>query len=96
MSPCGSNVNAFFLMHWCVRTLIEDYSLEFAEAAHLLNQTAYYLYRRAQYPQAEPLYQRALAIWEQQLGPHHPNTAAVRENYHALRRDMQHKGKVQH
>jgi tetratricopeptide (TPR) repeat protein len=58
----------------CAR-LIEEDGFEFDEAARLLNQTARYLYRRAQYPQAEPLYQRALAIRVQQLGPEHPDTA---------------------
>jgi len=67
-------------------TLIEDYSLEFAEASRLLNQTAYYLYRRAQYPQAEPLYQRALAIREKQLGSEHPNTATSLNNLAVLYR----------
>jgi tetratricopeptide (TPR) repeat protein len=67
-------------------TLIEAYSLEFAEASRLLNQTAYYLYRRAQYPQAEPLYQRALAIREKQLGPEHPNTATSLNNLAGLYR----------
>jgi tetratricopeptide (TPR) repeat protein len=43
------------------------------------------LYRvQAKYAQAEPLYQRALAILEKALGPEHPNVAAVLENYAAL------------
>jgi hypothetical protein len=33
------------------------------------------------YGEAEPLYQRALAICEQALGPAHPSTATVRANY---------------
>jgi hypothetical protein len=76
--------------------LIEEDSFEFAEASHLLNQTAVYLTRRAQYPQAEPLYQRALAIREQRLGPEHPDTVSIREHYYAFLRDMQRKGKRQH
>ncbi len=35
---------------------------------------------KGQYEQAEPLYQRALAIWEKQVGPEHPNTAANLNN----------------
>jgi tetratricopeptide (TPR) repeat protein len=70
----------------CV-TFIEEYSFAFAEAARLLNQTAYYLDSRAQYPQAEPLYQRALAIDEKASGPEHPDTATSLNNlaelYHA-------------
>ena len=69
----------------CAR-LIEAYSFEFAEASHLLHETAYYLNRRAQYPQAEPLYQRGLAIVEKQLGPKHPDTAGSLNNLAELYR----------
>ena len=40
------------------------------------------------YTEAEPLYQRALAIWEKALGPEHPNVATSLENYAALLRNM--------
>ena len=36
------------------------------------------------YAEAEPLYQRALAILEKSLPPDHPNLATVRENYAGL------------
>jgi tetratricopeptide (TPR) repeat protein len=40
------------------------------------------LYRtQAQYEKAEPLYQRALAIFENVLGPEHPDEATCLENY---------------
>ncbi len=43
------------------------------------------LYRaQGNYAQAEPLYQRALAIREKALGPEHPHVAMVLENYAAL------------
>ena len=43
------------------------------------------LYRaQGKYAQAEPLYQRALAIWQKALGPEHPQVAMVLENYAAL------------
>ena len=45
-------------------TFIEDYSFEFAEAATLLSKTAEYLRSHARFVQAEPLYERALAIRE--------------------------------
>jgi tetratricopeptide (TPR) repeat protein len=45
------------------------------ELASLLYKTAHYLCGRAQYEQAEPLFQRALYIREQALGPEHPLTA---------------------
>ena len=50
------------------------------EAADLLNITASYLYDVAQYPEAEPLYQRALAIRERVLGAEHPDTASSLNN----------------
>ena len=43
---------------------------------------------QGQYEQAEPLFQRALAICEQQLGPQHPTTQAIRANYARLLRTM--------
>ena len=39
---------------------------------------------QGQYAQAEPLYERALAIAEKALGPEHPNVATSLENYAAL------------
>ena len=45
------------------------------------------LYRdQGKYAQAEPLYQRALAIREKALGPEHPDTATSLENYALLLR----------
>ncbi len=38
------------------------------------------------YAEAEPLYQRALAIVEKALGPEHPHVATSLENYSALLR----------
>jgi tetratricopeptide (TPR) repeat protein len=55
--------------------LITRWNLAFPEAAGLLNQAGAYLHDRARYQEAEPLYQRALAIREQVLGPEHPDVA---------------------
>ncbi|MBV9849169.1 MAG: toll/interleukin-1 receptor domain-containing protein [Armatimonadetes bacterium] len=63
---------------------IEAEGFAFAEAARLLNQAGYYLDDRAQYAQAAPLYRRALAIFEQALGPEHPDTAASLNNLAVL------------
>jgi tetratricopeptide (TPR) repeat protein len=71
----------------CARN-IDTYNLQFAEAARLLNQVAYYLDVRAQYEQAEPLYQRALQISEQVLGPQHPDTATSLNNLAELYRSQ--------
>ncbi len=43
--------------------------------ATLLTKTADYLRERAQYAEAEPLYQQALHIWKRALGPDHPLVA---------------------
>ena len=45
------------------------------ELAAVLTRAANYLCQRAQYEQAEPLYQRALSICEQRLGRDHPQVA---------------------
>jgi tetratricopeptide (TPR) repeat protein len=68
--------------------LIRQYTFTFPEAARLLNQAAFYLHDRASYREAEPLYQRALAIREQQLGPDHPDTAQSLNNLAELYRDQ--------
>jgi len=46
-------------------------------------------YQQSKYAEAEPLYQRALRIWEQSLGPEHPHTQAFRANYATLLRKME-------
>ncbi|HEY6286751.1 MAG TPA: tetratricopeptide repeat protein, partial [Ktedonobacteraceae bacterium] len=61
--------------------LIDQWGMTFAEATELLMQAGGYLTQSAQYEQAEPLYQRALAIREKILGPEHPYTATT---LHAL------------
>ncbi|MBA2393743.1 MAG: tetratricopeptide repeat protein [Ktedonobacteraceae bacterium] len=59
---------------------IEKRELVFKEAARLLNEAGYYLGDRAQYAEAEPLYERALAICEEVLGEKHPDTARSLNN----------------
>src|SRR5258708_182432 len=55
--------------------LIEHYGFVFVEAASILNRAGLYLDDQALYSIVEPLYQRALAIFEQQLGATHTQTA---------------------
>ena len=51
------------------------------------------LYRaQGQYAQAELLYQRALSIHEKALGPAHPNSVTIRENYTDLLEKMKQAG----
>ncbi len=45
-------------------------------------------YAQGNYTEAEPLYQRALAIREKALGPEHPQVAQSLENYAALLRKL--------
>ncbi len=63
-------------------------ALETNEWAQLLGQTGHYLYNQGRYAEAEPLYQRALAISEQQLGPDHPAVATRLNNLAELYRDQ--------
>ena len=60
--------------------LIEQLHLTSWAAARLLHQTGRYLHGHARYAEAEPLYRRALHIWEQTLGPGHPQVAAPLNN----------------
>ena len=46
-----------------------------------LNNLAELYHTQGQYAQAEPLYKRALAIYEKALGPDHPSVATSLENY---------------
>ncbi len=51
-------------------------------------------YHQGKYEQAEPLYQRAIAIDEQVLGPEHPTTKTIRENHAKLLKEMKRKRKA--
>ena len=64
--------------------LIEAYGFEFEAAGRLLNNAGYYLSDRARFSDAEPLYQRSLAICEKALGPEHPNVATSLNNLAVL------------
>lgn len=55
--------------------LISIKNLTLPEGALVLHETGYYLTERARYDEAEPLYQRALAISEQTLGSLHDDVA---------------------
>jgi tetratricopeptide (TPR) repeat protein len=68
--------------------LIDQWRLEFPEAARLLNNGGSYLYQRGRYAAVGPLYQRALTIREKVLGPEHPDVATSLNNL-ALLYDVQ-------
>ncbi len=62
-------------------TWIDTCEFAFPEAGRLLNRVGYYLVDRAAlYAEAEPLYQRAIAIGEKTLGPEHPDLAIKLNN----------------
>ena len=50
------------------------------ETAATLHNLAGVYNEQGKYTEAEPLYKRALAIYEQKLGPDHPDTVKVRNN----------------
>ncbi len=52
-----------------------------------LNNLGFLYQAQGRYAEAEPLYQRALAIKEKALGPEHPSVATSLENYAALLRN---------
>ncbi|MGK7874280.1 MAG: tetratricopeptide repeat protein [Xenococcaceae cyanobacterium] len=54
------------------------------EEAKQLNQQAFQLYNQGNYTEAEPLYQRSLAIREKVLGPEHPDVALSLNNLAGL------------
>jgi tetratricopeptide (TPR) repeat protein/nucleoside phosphorylase len=60
--------------------LIGHYGLIYVEAASVLNRASLYLHEHALYALAEPLLVRALAIYEEQVGPTHPDTASSLNN----------------
>jgi len=66
--------------------LVQQFGFEFVEVARLFNRAGLYLVARGRYAEAEPLYQRALAISEKALGPEHPNVANSLNNLAALYR----------
>ncbi len=72
----------------CAQTcaeLIEEWELESEEAGLLLNKIGYYLIdRKAEYEQAKPLYERALAMSEKVLGKEHPSVATSLNNLAGL------------
>ena len=56
---------------------IEQWDMKFPEAIRLLKQTGKYLRDRAQYEEAEPLYQQTLTICEQTLGSDHAESTTM-------------------
>ncbi|HEY6341789.1 MAG TPA: tetratricopeptide repeat protein [Bryobacteraceae bacterium] len=64
--------------------VVRDWGPDHPNAATSLNNLAELYRAQGGYAQAEPLYRRALAIWEKALGPDHPYTAISVNNLGAL------------
>ena len=64
-----------------------------ANTATSLNNLANLYYTQGKYDLAEPLYERALAIYEKALGPDHPDTIQIRENLAQMKADREAAGK---
>src|ERR1035438_5116882 len=69
-----------------VAQLIVEHGFGTTTAARLLNETAYYLKERARYAEAQPLFERALAIYETALGRDHRDVATSLNNLAELYR----------
>jgi len=68
----------------------EPRAIEPEMTARALNKLALYAWGRAEYATAEPLHQRALAIYEKVLGPDHPSTATSLNNLALLYHNQGH------
>src|SRR6266566_410547 len=89
--PCAGSatwqrLQSYFPHLQICTALIEQWNMDFPEAARLLEQTGDYLQGHVQYEQAEPLLQRALTIREKLLGPDHPDLATSLNNLAMLYR----------
>ena len=60
--------------------LVKSWRFDSQAAGDLLGKLGRYLYDRGLYEEAEPLYQRSLAIEEKALGPDHPDVATTLNN----------------
>jgi len=61
-------------------SFVDEFDISSVEAGLLLIRTGYYLYGRARFQEAEPLYRRAIAIDEKAYGPDHPEVATALNN----------------
>ncbi|MFM6063005.1 MAG: tetratricopeptide repeat protein, partial [Microcystis panniformis] len=57
---------------------------EHPDVAQSLNNLALLYYYQGKYTEAEPLYQKAIAICSEKLGENHPDTQTVKNNYNLM------------
>jgi tetratricopeptide (TPR) repeat protein len=67
-------------------SLIDEWNFESTCAARLLNQAGFYNSERGRYAEAEPLYTRAVSIYQRALGPEHAYVATTLSNLAVLYR----------
>jgi tetratricopeptide (TPR) repeat protein len=66
------------------------YGAKISDTAQSLDNLALLYDAQGKYAEAEPLFKRALAIYEKALGKDHPHVVAASRNYAALLREMKH------
>jgi transcriptional regulator with XRE-family HTH domain/CheY-like chemotaxis protein len=71
------------------KNILDTYGLNFVEAAQLFERAAHYLSLRAEYDQAEPLYQKAIVIYRNCLDERDLAIVDCAERYADLLRKMQ-------
>ena len=76
-------------------SLIDEYGFHFPEAARLMSEAGTYLNQRAQYAEAEPLYERALAIYDKAFGAEHPDVARGLNNLALLYNNLSRWGEAE-
>jgi tetratricopeptide (TPR) repeat protein len=64
------------------------HGIQTEEASSLLHRAGWYLNEHARNNEAEPLYLRALAIYEKTRGPEHPSTSTILNNLAILYKDQ--------
>jgi tetratricopeptide (TPR) repeat protein len=80
--------------HACA-ALIDQWRLEFPEAARLLNQAGRYLFKRGHHTDTERFYKQSLAIREKTLGAEHPDVAWSLHNLAGLYRKQRQYNKAE-
>ncbi|MBI4342714.1 MAG: tetratricopeptide repeat protein [Candidatus Omnitrophica bacterium] len=83
-APAGVESDTIALLKWKLRALEETVGSTHVHVAELLTGIAAQYRMQGQYDQAEPFYQRALAIVEQSAGPQGPSVAMAANNLAAL------------
>jgi tetratricopeptide (TPR) repeat protein/transcriptional regulator with XRE-family HTH domain len=74
----------YFAQAQACAVLIQEWGIQCAESARLLDQLGRYLHQHASYAEAESIYRQALEVREQVFGPQHPDVASSLSNLASL------------